>query len=96
MLTNFVGAIYMKMYGESSKSLTSFHNRLVATHHMHYGALLAAKIKDDPKLLNDTWSKMAIGTVSKGSDVVSKSDEEKKNGKESVSSMNWLWSVDLD
>lgn len=61
-LTNFVGSIFLKMYTETIRSLTAFHNRLVTTHHMHYGALLAAKIADK-KLLYETFSKMAIGTI---------------------------------
>ena len=75
LLGNFVGAIYVKMYAESTKSLTAFHNRLVGTHHMHYGAYLATRIVDEPELLNETWSKMAIGTVPKGPDAAEKPEQ---------------------
>jgi len=67
LLSNFVAVMYVKMYTEAIKSLIAFHNRLVETHHMHYGAFLAAKIKSHI-LLDKTFSHMAIGTVWKPKD----------------------------
>jgi hypothetical protein len=76
LLSSYIGAIYMKMYTETLKSLTAFHNRLVRTHHMHYGAYLAARISDDTKLLNVTLSKMALATVSTHAEATAVSDSE--------------------
>jgi hypothetical protein len=46
VLSNFIAVIYLKMYSETIKSLTEFHNRLVLTHHLHFGNFLTAKIAD--------------------------------------------------
>jgi hypothetical protein len=46
ILANFIAVIYLKMYSETIRSMTQFHTRLVGTHHLHFGSLLAAKIKD--------------------------------------------------
>ena len=37
----------MKMFSEIMKSLTEFHNRLVTTHHLHFGNFIVAKIADE-------------------------------------------------
>jgi hypothetical protein len=60
-LSNFVGVIYIRMYSGTSTSLTSFHSRLVGTHHLHYGSYLAAKIIDQ-HAREQTLSQMAINT----------------------------------
>ncbi len=52
ILTNFIAAIYMKMFGDTVKSATEFHNRLVSTHHLHFGNFLISKIEDNK--LRDT------------------------------------------
>jgi hypothetical protein len=44
LLANFIAVIYLKMHSETIKSLTEFHNRLVLTHHLHFGNFLVAKI----------------------------------------------------
>jgi TRADD-N domain-containing protein len=46
ILANFIAVIYLKMYSETIRSMTQFHTRLVETHHLHFGSLLAARIKD--------------------------------------------------
>jgi hypothetical protein len=46
VLSNFIAVIYLKMYSETIKSLTEFHNRLVLTHHLHFSNFLTAKITD--------------------------------------------------
>ena len=48
ILSNFIGIIYIKMYSETIKSLTEFHNRLVLTHYLHFGNFLIGKITDKP------------------------------------------------
>jgi hypothetical protein len=60
ILANFIGAIYMKMFSETLKSLTEFHHRLVGTHHLHFGNFLAAKITEGD-LRNKTLAGVAEG-----------------------------------
>ena len=62
VLSNFVAVIFVKMYSETIKSLTEFHNRLVITHYLHFGNFLVAKIKDS-KLREETISKLAENIV---------------------------------
>jgi hypothetical protein len=62
ILANFIAVIYLKMHSETIKSLTEFHNRLVATHHLHFGNLLAAKLKN-PDLREETLSEMALKLI---------------------------------
>jgi len=64
VLSNFVAVIFVKMYSETIKSLTEFHNRLVITHYLHFGNFLVSKIKDE-KLREETLSKLAIEIISK-------------------------------
>lgn len=59
LLADFIAVIYMKMYSETIKSLTEFHNRLVTTHHLHFGNFLASKIADK-SLREKTVSEIAI------------------------------------
>jgi hypothetical protein len=61
ILANFVGAIYLRMFSETIKSLTEFHNRLVATHRLHFGNFLAAKI-NDTVLREKTLAGIALNT----------------------------------
>ena len=44
IMTNFIGAMYMKMFSEIIQSLTKFHNSLVFTHHLHFANVLVSKI----------------------------------------------------
>lgn len=62
ILTNFIAAIYLKMYSGTIKSLNDFHNRLVYTNHLHYSNFLVSKINDE-KLKNETWAKLALAIV---------------------------------
>lgn len=62
LLANFVAVIYLKMHSETIRSLTEFHNRLVTTHHLHFGNVLAAKLKD-PELREKTLSEMALKMI---------------------------------
>jgi hypothetical protein len=49
ILTDYVAAIYMKMYAVSSQSLNDFHNRLVSTHHLVLANDMVSRITDDTK-----------------------------------------------
>ena len=62
LVSNLIGAIYLKMYSETVKSLTEFHNRLVKTHFLHFANFLAAKIKDD-SLREKTLGELALEIV---------------------------------
>jgi hypothetical protein len=46
ILSNFIAAIYLRMFSETLASLTSFHQKLVKTHHLHFANFLTAKISD--------------------------------------------------
>jgi hypothetical protein len=47
ILTNFVGAMYIKMFSEIVQSVARSQSAVVATHHLHLANLLAATIGDD-------------------------------------------------
>jgi hypothetical protein len=64
ILSNFVAVIFVKMYSETIKSLTEFHNRLVITHYLHFSNFLVSKIRDE-RLREETLSKLAIEIISK-------------------------------
>jgi len=70
ILTNFIAVMYLKMYSETIESLTHFHNRLVNTHHFHYGNYLISKIENDEKR-EDALMKLALS--------INKPIEETKN-----------------
>jgi hypothetical protein len=59
ILSNFIGAVYLKMHSETIRSLTEFHNRLVNTHYLHFGNFLLAKIEKD-ELREESLAKMAV------------------------------------
>jgi len=61
ILSNYIAVIYGKMYKDTIESLNKFHNRLVTTHHLHYGALLSSQIRDN-NLIDQTLSQMAINS----------------------------------
>jgi hypothetical protein len=44
ILGNFIAVVYLRMFTETVKSVGSFHNRLVTTHHLHFANFLIAKI----------------------------------------------------
>jgi len=62
LLSNFIGSIYLKMYSETVKSLTEFHNRLVITHHLHFGNYLTSQISD-LELREKTLSEITLKIV---------------------------------
>jgi hypothetical protein len=49
ILSNFVAVIYLRMFTAIVTSMVEFHTRLVATHHAHFGNVLAARIVDPQK-----------------------------------------------
>ena len=49
ILINFVAVIYLRMFRDTVSSMNTFHNRLVATHHLLFGNLLAARIGNRTK-----------------------------------------------
>lgn len=49
ILANFVAVIYLRMFTAIVTSMVEFHTRLVATHHAHFGNVLAARIADPAK-----------------------------------------------
>jgi hypothetical protein len=59
LLSNFIGAIYLKMHSKTIKSLTEFHNRLVLTHYLHFGNFLLAKIENQD-LREKSLAQMAL------------------------------------
>jgi hypothetical protein len=62
LLTNFVAAIYLKMNASITANLAAFHSRLVETHTLMLGNLLASKIEDDEKRWN-TLADLALRLV---------------------------------
>lgn len=59
LFTNFVAAIYLKMHASASKNLSSFHERLVETHQLLLGNLIASRIENN-KIRWETLSKLAL------------------------------------
>jgi hypothetical protein len=46
LATNFVGAMYLKMHAEAAKALNDFHQRLVNSHALFLGNVLASRISN--------------------------------------------------
>ena len=46
ILANFIGVVYIRMHSATIRSLSEFHNRLVATNYLHFGNFLVARIED--------------------------------------------------
>jgi nitrate reductase gamma subunit len=44
ILANFVAVIFLRMFSATVSSMTAFHLRLVGTHHLHFGNVLAARV----------------------------------------------------
>jgi hypothetical protein len=62
ILTNFVGAIYLNMNKSSSETLAAFHSRLVETHQLMLGSLLASRIDNNAKR-EDTLASLSLHLV---------------------------------
>ncbi|MEL6718993.1 MAG: hypothetical protein AAFP82_09780 [Bacteroidota bacterium] len=59
ILTNFIGAIFLKMYSETIKSLRTFHEKLVSTNHLHFSNFLISKI-ENKRLRENTLKEISI------------------------------------
>ncbi|MEE9456043.1 MAG: hypothetical protein V3W11_02705 [bacterium] len=59
VLGDFIGYIYIRMYDGAVKSLAEFHERLVATHRIHFGNLLIEKMKSG-LLHEETLARFAL------------------------------------
>ena len=67
ILTNFIAAIYLKMNSAATENLTSFHSRLVETHQLLLGNLLASRIDNDEKRW-ETLSQLSLRLMQKDKD----------------------------
>ncbi|MEV6645848.1 hypothetical protein [Amycolatopsis sp. NPDC051371] len=47
ILGNFIAVVYLRMFTETVKSIGTFHDRLVATHHLYFANFLVSKVADD-------------------------------------------------
>lgn len=65
LLTSYIAAIYLKMHAEASLHLGSFHGRLVDTHQTLLANLVTSRI-EDPKLKEETLSKLALSMRNRG------------------------------
>ncbi|QFY82739.1 hypothetical protein D0808_15680 [Bacillus subtilis] len=59
ILSNFIGAIYLRMHTNSTNSLTEFHNRFVNTHHFYFSNFLISQIKDEQRR-EETLANLAL------------------------------------
>jgi hypothetical protein len=50
ILTNFVALIYLRIFVETTKSFTSFHQKLVSSNHLYFVNLMLSKIEDKETL----------------------------------------------
>jgi len=66
-MTNYIAAIYLKMHASATSNLGTFHSRLVETHQLIFGNLLASRIDDD-SIRWQTLSQLALN-VSKHEDI---------------------------
>jgi Cyanobacterial TRADD-N associated 2-Transmembrane domain len=61
VLADFIGVIFLRMYSQAIGSMSRFHERLVNTHHLHFGNFLAARISDkNTPDQNRTLEQMAL------------------------------------
>lgn len=58
-LANYVATMYLKMHSAVANDLGTFHGRLVGTHQILLGSLLASRISDDQKR-QETLSQLAL------------------------------------
>ena len=58
ILANFVAIIFLRMFSATVESMTAFHVRLVGTHHLHFGNVLAARVTN-PDLRDEVLADMA-------------------------------------
>ncbi len=58
ILSNYIASIYLRMFSDTAKSATEFHNRLVSTHNLMFSNYIASKIKNEG-LRERTYSNVA-------------------------------------
>jgi Na+/melibiose symporter-like transporter len=58
-MTSYIAAIYLRMHASATSNLGIFHSRLVETHQLLFGNLLASRIEDD-KTRWQTLSQLAL------------------------------------
>lgn len=58
ILVNFIAVIYIRMFSNITDALTSFHQKLVVTNHLHFANFLVTKISDVEKR-NDVLASIA-------------------------------------
>ena len=63
LFSNFIGVVYLRMYSQTAKALTEFHNRLVGTHNLHFSNFLSAKITEK-NLREKTLSEISLKLAS--------------------------------
>ncbi|MFD8818043.1 hypothetical protein ACFV23_42790 [Streptomyces sp. NPDC059627] len=59
ILSNFIAALFLRMFTTISQSLTLQHDRLVTTNFLHFGNFLASKVQENTPLREETLSVMA-------------------------------------
>jgi hypothetical protein len=92
LLVNFVGLVFIRMFGATITSLRDFHGRLIATHHLLFGNIIAARISNK-HLRDEAWALMAVA-IAKGAAVPGKIEdeyrkEEKDKSSEEKSGKGW-------
>lgn len=75
ILTNYIAVVYLKMYSETTNSLTIFHNRLVSSNHLHFSNFLIAKISESTK--RDETLALVAQEIAKNCNIESTSQPEK-------------------
>jgi len=73
VLANFVAVLYLAMHARTVKALTGFHQRLVGTHHIHFGNLLASRVDDG--FSSEVLAEMAIALAAEGGEAGIRSKE---------------------
>lgn len=63
ILSNFIAAIYIKMFSETARTSTQFHNRLVTTHNLMFSNFISSKISD--KILRENTYSQIAGNLAK-------------------------------
>jgi TRADD-N domain-containing protein len=77
VLANFVAVLYLAMHARTVRALTGFHQRLVGTHHVHFGNLLASRVDDGQS--SEVLAQMAVALASdRGDDRNGASDKDGK------------------
>jgi len=62
ILANYIAAIYLKMHAAAATNLSGFHSRLVETHEILIGNLLASRIEDKEKRW-ETLSQLSVNVA---------------------------------